>query len=238
MKEQEDEHFTSEKGTFQMALYIDSAYLPDIIEVARTVPVAGVTTNPTLLFQAQERGQKLKPEHVLGELLGHIGGTIFMQPGAPTEEEMYEQALAYMQAAPDRVLPKIPMTQVGMRVAKKLHQHGMALAFTAVTSVAQAYSAAQLEAHCIIPYYNRLERLGVDAGKRLAEMAAVLAQQQLPTRILAASIKSSGEAVSALLAGAHDLTAAPGVLFEMVSDPYSDAAMEKFTQDWQKVKKQ
>ena len=29
-----------------------------------------------------------------------IGGTIFMQPGAPTEEEMYEQALTYIHAAP------------------------------------------------------------------------------------------------------------------------------------------
>jgi TalC/MipB family fructose-6-phosphate aldolase len=221
-----------------MALYIDSAYLPEILEVARTVPVGGVTTNPTLLLQAQERGQNLKPEQLLNELLCQIGGTIFMQPGAATEEEMYEQALAYVQAAPDRVLPKIPMTQVGMRVAKKLHKHGIAMAFTAVTSVAQAYSAAQLEAHCIIPYYNRLERLGVDAGKRLAEMAEVLSHQQLPTRILAASIKSPVEAVSALLAGAHDITAAPEVLFEMVSDPYSDAAVEKFTQDWQKVKKQ
>jgi TalC/MipB family fructose-6-phosphate aldolase len=235
MTEKDDECLTSEKGTFHMALYIDSAYLPEIIEVARAVPVGGVTTNPTLVLQAQERGQDLKPEHLLNELLCHTGGTIFMQPGAATEEEMYEQALAYIQAAPDRVLPKIPMTQVGMRVAKKLHHHGMA--FTAVTSTAQAYSAALLEAHCIIPYYNRLERLGIDAGKRLAEMAGVLSHQQFPTRILAASIKSSGEAVSALLAGAHDITAAPRVLLEMVSDPYSDAAVEQFTQDWQKVKK-
>ena len=219
-----------------MALYIDSAYLPDIIEVVRTVPVVGVTTNPTLLLQAQERGQSLKPEHLLNELLGHIDGTIFMQPGAPTEEEMYEQALTYIQAAPDRVIPKIPMTQVGMRVAKKLHKRGMA--FTAVTSVAQAYSAALLEAHFIIPYYNRLKRLGVDASKRIAEMAEVFSHQHLPTRVLAASIKSPGEAVAALLAGAHDITAAPRVLLEMVSDPYSDAAVEKFTQDWQKVNKQ
>ena len=219
-----------------MALYIDSAYLPDIIEVARTVPVEGVTTNPALLLQAQERGQDLKPVHLLNELLRHIGGTIFMQPGAPTEEEMYEQACAYIQAAPERVLPKIPMTQVGMRVAKKLHKHTMA--FTAVTSVAQAYSAALLEAHFIIPYYNRLERLGVDASKRIAEMAEVLSHQQLPTRILAPSIKSPVQAVSALLSGAHDITAAPGVVLEMVGDPQIDAAVEKFTQDWQKINKE
>lgn len=221
-----------------MALYIDSAYLPDIIEVARIVPVVGVTTNPTLVLQAQERGQNLNPVRLLNALLDHIGGTIFMQPGAATEEEMYEQALAYIQAAPGRVVPKIPMTQTGVRVAKKLHEHGMVCTFTAVTSVAQAYSAAQVEASFIIPYYNRLQRLGIDAGKRIAEMAAVLSHQQFPTRILAASIKSPEEAVSALLSGAHDITAAPGVLIEMVSDPHTDAAVEKFTQDWLRVNKQ
>jgi hypothetical protein len=35
-----------------------------------------------------------------------------------------------------------------------------------------------------------------------------------------------------------DITAAPRVLLEMVSDPQTDAAIEKFTQDWQKVNKQ
>src|SRR5258708_12578236 len=108
-----------------MALYIDSAYLPDIIEVARTVPVVGVTTNPTLLLQAQERGHALKPEHLLNELLRPTGGTIFMQPGAPTEEEMYEQALPYVQTAPDPVIPKFPISQPASRLTPNLHPHSL-----------------------------------------------------------------------------------------------------------------
>jgi transaldolase len=80
--------------------------------------------------------------------------------------------------------------------------------------------------------------LGIDASKRLAEMAEVLSHQQLPTRILAASIKSPAEAVSALLAGAHDITAAPDILLAMVSDPHTEAAVEQFTQDWQQVNRE
>lgn len=45
-----------------MALYIDSAFLHDIMNVAQTVPVAGVTTNPTILLAARERGQDLHPQ--------------------------------------------------------------------------------------------------------------------------------------------------------------------------------
>ena len=106
-----------------MALYIDSAFLQDIINVAQTVPLAGVTTNPTILLQARERGQDLSPQSVLSELLRTIGGTVFIQPGATGEEDMYQEALAYIQASPNRVIPKIPMMHTGMRVAQRLkHQ--------------------------------------------------------------------------------------------------------------------
>ena len=92
------------------------------------------------------------------------------------------------------------------------------------------------QADFVIPYYNRLERAGVDADERIAEMAELFHNQQLPTRILAASIKSPQEAISALAAGAHDITAAPGVLLDMITDPQTDEAVEKFSQDWQKLK--
>ena len=220
-----------------MALYIDSAFLHDIMEVAETIPVAGVTTNPTILLAARERGQNLSPHNVLNELLRSINGTMFMQPGATEDEKMYQEALTYIQVEPTRVIPKIPMTQLGMRVARRLKQQQHRIAFTAVTSVAQAYSAAMVEADFIIPYYGRLERSGVNAADRISEMADVLHNAGGPTRILAASIKSPEDASRTLLAGAHDLTVAPHVLLEMVTDPLSEEAIERFTQDWQKMNK-
>ena len=112
------------------------------------------------------------------------------------------------------------------------------IAFTAVTTAAQSYVAAMAGADFVIPYFNRLERSGIDASERIAEMAALLHKQHLPIRILAASIKSPLEAVSALSAGAHDITAAPQVLLDIVSDPQTEEAIEKFAQDWQKMKQE
>jgi TalC/MipB family fructose-6-phosphate aldolase len=218
-----------------MALYIDSAYLDDIIAVAQTVPLAGVTTNPTILLAARELGQHLDPLSLLKAILRSIDGSIFMQPGSLEEEEMYKQALTYIETDPQRVIPKIPMTQTGLRIARRLKRQGYRIAFTAVTSVTQAYSAAMAQADFIILYYNRLERSGIDASERVAQIADLLHNQQLPSRILAASIKSPLEAGSALLAGAHDLTVTPQVLLEMVSDPLSEQAIEKFGQDWLKM---
>lgn len=221
-----------------MALYVDSAYLDDIIAVARIIPIAGVTTNPTLMLTAHQRGQVLSPQTLLDELLHRLPeGTIFIQPGAMQAEEMLREARTYIDVNPQRVVPKIPLTSTGMLVARQLKQEGFRLSFTAVTSLAQAYSAAMLPASYIIPYYNRLTRAGVDASQRIHCMAQLLEQQHLPTRILAASIKTPVEATAALLAGAHDLTVAPEVLREMVNDPETEAAVERFFQDWQKMNK-
>jgi len=220
-----------------MALYIDSAFLNDIMNVTQTVPLAGITTNPSILLAARERGQDLSPHELLDALLRSTNGIIFMQPGASEEEEMFAEALAYIQAAPKRVIPKIPMTHTGMRVARQLKQQQHRLAFTAVTSVSQAYNAAMAGADFIIPYYGRLERAGIDASERISEMADLLHNAHPTTRILVASIKSPGDAATALLAGAHDLTVTPQVLMEMVIDPLTEDAVERFTQDWQKMNK-
>ncbi len=225
-----------------MALYIDSAYIDDITNVAQTVPLAGVTTNPSILLAAREQGQMLKPQELLVTLLRHpnlSGVTVFMQPGATDEEEMYQQAIECPDSSSEIqcVVHKIPMNHVGTRVARRLIAQGHRVAFTAVTTVTQAYTAAMVGAEFVIPYYNRLERSGVDASERLAEMAEVMHNHQLPTRILVASIKTTSDARCALLAGVHDITAAPQVLLDMVSDPLTDDAVEKFSQDWRKMNK-
>lgn len=218
-----------------MALYIDCANLDDIVEVGRTVPLAGVTTNPSIMLAARERGQRLNPSQLLSALLSKQPGLVFIQPGTIRENEMLQEALSYIETSPDRVIPKIPMTKAGMRVARSLKEQGHRIAFTAVTSISQAYCAALIQADYIIPYYNRLARSGVNASERIAQIAKLLQSQQLPSRILAASIKSSVEAADALQAGAHDLTITPDVLITLVTDPESERAVEKFAQDWQKM---
>jgi TalC/MipB family fructose-6-phosphate aldolase len=219
-----------------MALYIDSAYLDDIIATARTLPLAGVTTNPTLLLAARERGQTLTPQALVEQLLSIVDGDILMQPSLANEEEALREALSLVERAPERVVSKIPLTQAGLRVARQLKQRRLRVAFTAVTTVAQAYIAAQSGAEIVIPYYNRLQRCGVNAAERIGMMAQVLARQQLPTRIIVASIKNPAEAASALLAGASDLTIPPAVLLEMATDPETEQAVARFEQDWHKMK--
>ncbi|GHO85621.1 transaldolase family protein [Dictyobacter formicarum] len=219
-----------------MALYIDSAYLDDITAVAQTLPVAGVTTNPTLLLNAYQNGQRTSANELVAQLLKRTRGTVFMQPTMVNEEAAYREAHSYIEADPERVIPKIPMNRAGVRVGQRLYAEGHHIAFTAITTVSQAYVASLVGAKYIIPYYNRLRRSGVDPCERIGHMARVIAGQTPGTRILAASIKSTAEASEALLSGAHDLTIPPAILLEMANDPESEEAIMRFEQDLKKMK--
>ena len=218
-----------------MALYVDSANLDDITVVARAVPITGITMNPSIILAAFEQGQRLEPLTLLHTMLKQFGGTIFIQPGATEEEAMYREAIGYSEADPKRVVPKLPMIPAGLNVGLRLYHEKQRYAFTAVTTVIQAYNGALAGADYIIPYYNRLERSGVNASERISHMMSLLQAHRLSSRVMAASIKSQGEAESALLAGAHDLTVSPAVLLGLISDPQSEEAVARFSQDWQKM---
>src|SRR5258708_12064340 len=60
---------SKEEWSIDMALYIDSAFLHDIMNVAQTVPVAGGTTNPTLLLAAPQPPPDSHPPPLLPVLL-------------------------------------------------------------------------------------------------------------------------------------------------------------------------
>ncbi len=215
-----------------MGLYVDSAFLPDVERVCSKLELAGATTNPSILLAALQRGQRLTAQEVLRRLLEVCPGNIFMQPAGETADEMQRMAEAYLQVAPERVVPKLPLTPIGMAVARALRRSGARFSFTCVFTVTQAYCGALAGAQYVIPYFGRLRRTGQDACERIEGMARLLQAQVPGTRVLAASIKNPTDAAEALLVGAHDLTAPPEVLEALLADALTDAAVEQFQRDW------
>ncbi len=218
-----------------MALFVDCAYIGDVAAICATYPVTGVTTNPTILLAARERGQKLSDMEVLAEALQVCTGTVFMQPMAEDAEGLRALAERYIQVAPERVVPKLPLSELGLRVGIALKRAGARISFTAVYTLPQTYCALQVPADWIIPYVGRLRRVGTDPLMRIGQMAQLIEKQQAPTRILAASVKTAADIVDATLAGAHDMTAQPEVIRSLTMDALSAAAFEQFAADWQRV---
>ena len=79
-----------------MGLYVDSAYIDDVASISESFPIAGVTTNPTILLRALERGQKLDDLEILQRLLDATAGLVFMQPTAPDAEHLRAAASRYL----------------------------------------------------------------------------------------------------------------------------------------------
>ena len=221
-----------------MGLYVDSAYLEDVARVSASFPIAGVTTNPSILLAAWDRGQHLEDLQLLRELLRVCEGPVFAQPSGADHEALLAATLRYLELAPNRVVPKLPMTPDGLRIGLGLRQGGGRFAFTAVSTLSQAYCAACAGAAWVIPYVGRLRRAGDDPCERVGQMARLLAQQGGGTRILAASIKSPSDLAEAALSGAHDVTAAPIVIEGLLADPITEASIRQFDADWERLRQQ
>jgi TalC/MipB family fructose-6-phosphate aldolase len=219
-----------------MALFVDSAFLDDLRPICERYPVAGVTTNPSILLAAAQRGQRLAGVEVLRELLAICRGPVFMQPiveGTDDAAGLRAAAERYIAEAPERVVPKLPPTEAGMAAGMALVRAGARVAYTATCSLAQVYCAAQAGASWVIPYFGRMRRAGEDPCERVTRMARLVAQQAGPTRVLVASVKSAGDVIEATMAGAHDVTVPPEVVRALLADAISTAAFEQFQADWQ-----
>src|SRR5262249_47857294 len=161
----------AQRSKMPVALYVDNAFLADVEALAAIYPIAGVTTNPSIVLAALRRGQRLGDLDLLRALLGLCPGPVFMQPTAPSFEALRSAALRYAEADPARVTLKLPMNADGLRLARELRTQRLRVAFTACYSLAQAYCAALSGAEWIIPYFGRLRRAGADPCQRMADMA-------------------------------------------------------------------
>lgn len=219
-----------------MGLYVDSALLDEVATLAAIYPLAGVTTNPTILFAARERGYALSPAAMVRELLARCTGDVFAQPTGETPAGIREEAERYIALDPRRVVLKLPMSEAGLAVARALTAQNARVAFTAVFTAEQAYCGTLAGATWVIPYFGRLRRSGIDPCQRVEQMARVIALQAAPTRLLCASLRTPDDALEALLAGAHDLTVPPEVVRQLASSPLTDAALAQFAQDADKLR--
>jgi transaldolase len=205
-----------------MILYLDSALVSEA-KIARSMGwITGITTNPTLLAKSDH-----SPETTLRQLASLIPGEIFYQLTAPDLEGMLaEGKLAYQILGKQTVL-KIPASPAGFQTLTQLSKE-IPCAITAIFHPAQALVARAAGARYAIAYVNRSTRLLGDGIGLVREMAKVLNGGK--TKILAASVKSTDEAVATFSAGAHVLTLPLNVLQALPYHPLSEETLAEFAQ--------
>jgi len=209
-------------------LYLDTANVAEVERLARIFPLAGVTTNPSIVAAGTETLWEVLPR--LQKALGKEG-TLFAQTMSRDAQSMVEEARRLRDAIPGIVV-KIPVTAEGLAAIKQLKKEGITTLGTAVYSASQGLLAALAGAKYVAPYVNRIDAQGGDGIRTVQELQTLLELHAPDAMILAASFKTPRQALDCLLAGCEAITLPLDVAQQMLNTPAVESAIEKFEQDW------
>lgn len=213
-----------------MRLYIDSADVKKIAELNEYFPIAGVTTNPTIIVKENRPFLELLKE--IREVIGEEK-ELFVQALGDTAEEIVEEAKYITGKLPGKVVIKIPATEEGIKAIKLLSAEQIPTLATTIYTAFQALIAAMSGAKYVAPYVNRIDNLTGNGVKVVAEIAGLLAAYQLPTEILAASFKNVQQVHDVCLAGAHTVTVSTDLIEKFLAFPATPADVSVFKEQWQ-----
>lgn len=213
-----------------MKLFIDTANVDEIREIASWGVLQGVTTNPSLVAK---EGRDFK--HVLREILQVVNGPISAEVVSLKAEDMVEEARQYYEMS-DNIVIKLPTTEEGLKACAKLSAKGVKTNLTLVFSPNQALLCARAGATFVSPFVGRLDDISTDGIQLIEDIANIFMIHDISTEIIAASIRTPGQVMEAAKAGAHIATIPYKVFKQMLKHPLTDAGLERFLKDWEAAK--
>jgi transaldolase len=209
-----------------MQLFLDTAEIDLLRELADTGLVDGVTTNPSLI--AKSGRNFLSTVAKIAEL---IPGPVSAEVSSEEFETMMLEGRKLAGIAPN-VVVKLPLTFDGLKAVREFSIEGISTNVTLCFSVTQALLAAKAGATFVSPFIGRLDDYGAQGGDLIAEIRAVYDQYDFDTEILAASIRNPAHVRAAALAGADCCTLPPAVFTELVKHPLTTSGLKQFSEDW------
>ena len=215
-----------------MKFFIDTANVDEIRKAVELGVVDGVTTNPSLI--AREGRDFIE---VVKEITEIVNGPISAEVISLEADKMVEEALELVKKINnDNLVIKIPLCAEGLKATRRLSAMGVKTNVTLVFSTAQALMAAKAGATYVSPFVGRLDDIGDDGIALIRDIANIFAIYNIPTEIIAASIRTSAHVTAAARAGS-DIATIPYKVFEdMLRHPLTTSGIEKFLSDWNNMK--
>jgi len=214
-----------------MKCVIDTANVDEIREAAATGIICGVTTNPTLVAK---EGRDFR-ETIL-EITSIVDGPISAEVISLDADGMVKEAEEIAAWHPNIVI-KIPMTWEGLKATSRLSKKNIKTNVTLVFNPNQALAAARAGATYVSPFIGRFTDITQDGIELVANISEIFTMYDIPTQIIAASIRTPMDVFEAARAGADIATVPFKVLQQMIKHPLTDTGIEKFLDDWKKVPK-
>ncbi|HET9111863.1 MAG TPA: fructose-6-phosphate aldolase [Ktedonobacterales bacterium] len=212
-----------------MRIFLDTANIDEIREVARWGILSGVTTNPTLM----SRNAGKTHEAVIREIAEIVDGPISAETISLDTDGMLEEARRFAVWHPN-VVVKVPSTPNGWAAVKRLAAEGIRTNVTLCFSANQALFAALAGAYIISPFVGRLDDISEDGMAVVRDTVEIYRKHNLTTLVLAASIRHPLHIIDAAKAGADIATVPFKTLEQAARHPLTDAGIETFLKDWAK----
>ncbi|HWG85926.1 MAG TPA: fructose-6-phosphate aldolase [Deinococcales bacterium] len=214
-----------------MHLYLDTAVVDEIREIASWGVLSGVTTNPSLVASSGRRF-----EDVIAEVADIVRGPVSAEVTALEAPAMIEEGRR-LRAISEHVVVKLPTIPEGLKACKDLASDGIPVNMTLCFNVNQAILTARAGAAYVSPFIGRIDDTGHDGMVLVKDIVEVLAIHELPTQVIAASVRHPIHVTQAALAGAHIATMPHKVFKQMLTHPLTELGLKKFLEDWEKGQK-
>jgi len=214
-----------------MKLFLDSANLGEIREVAGWGVLDGVTTNPSLCSK-----ENATFEDNIKAICALTPGPVSAECVSLRAEEIIPEARALARLAPN-VAVKIPVGLEGLKATKVLAGEDIAINMTLVFSAGQALLAAKAGARFVSPFIGRLDDVSEDGMALIEEIVEIFENYRFTTEVIVASVRHPRHVIDAARIGADIATVPFAVMEKLVRHPLTDIGIERFLADWRKVKK-
>ncbi|HEY9775154.1 MAG TPA: fructose-6-phosphate aldolase [Planktothrix sp.] len=212
-----------------MLLFLDTANLDEIKEIAAWGVLGGITTNPSLVSKEHQDFKKL-----VKEICKIVPGPVSAEVTALDTEGMLKEGRDIATWA-ENVVVKCPLTPQGLAATRTLSNDGIKVNVTLCFSVNQAILAAQAGAYFISPFVGRLDDINQDGCALVENIVEVYHIQGYQTKVLAASLRTPQHVTRCAAAGADAATMPLKVFKQLVEHPLTKSGIDKFMEDWKKA---
>jgi transaldolase len=211
-------------------LFLDSADINEIKEVAGWGILDGVTTNPSLVART---GRPFRD--CVRDILAVVDGPVSVEAISTDAAGMVREGEEWARLNADKVTVKIPMTIEGLKAVRGLAERDIKTNVTLVFSTNQALLAARAGATFLSPFVGRLDDISTEGMPLIQDICDMIDSYGFETEVIAASIRHPVHVIESLRAHAHVATIPYDVLLKMVKHPLTDAGIKKFYEDYQRI---
>ena len=214
-----------------MQVFLDTALVDEVREIASWGILDGVTTNPSLVAAS---GRDFR--QVIEEICAIVDGPVSAEVVSTDAPGMLREAQEFAAWHPN-VVVKLPMTPEGLKATRALSAQGVRTNVTLVFSASQALLAAKAGATYVSPFIGRLDDNGLDGMQLIREIRAIFDNYGYGTKILAASVRDPIHFKDCAIAGADVATCPAAVVRKAAAHVLTDKGLAQFLADWDKAHK-